>query len=86
MSFQRRLESRKNLRSIRGCLLMETKVKDLTVEELQSLISDTIKSTLEDLIEDMLALSSDEYLRSIVEARKDYKEGRIKYLEDIIDV
>ena len=65
---------------------METKVKDLTVEELQSLISDTIKSTLEDLIEDMLALSSDEYLQSIKEARKDYKEGRIKYLEDIIDV
>jgi len=65
---------------------METKVKDLTVDELQSLISDTIKSTLEDLIEDMLALSSDEYLQSIKEARKDYKEGRIKYLEDIIDV
>jgi len=64
---------------------MGTKVKDLTVEEFQSLISDTIKSTLEDLIEDMLALSSDEYLRSIEEARKDYKEGRIKYLEDIID-
>jgi hypothetical protein len=72
----------KILRSIKGCLLMETKVKDLTVEELQSLISDTIKSTLEDLIEDMLALSSYEYLQSIKEARKDYKEGRIKYLED----
>jgi len=65
---------------------MEAKIKDLTVEELQSLISNTIKSTLEDLIEDMLALSSDEYLQSIVEARKDYKEGKIKYLEDIIDV
>jgi hypothetical protein len=65
---------------------MGTKVKDLTVEEFQSLISDTIKSTLEDLIEDMLALSSEEYLRSIEEARKDYKEGRIKYLEDILDV
>ena len=65
---------------------METKVKDLTVEELQSLISGTIKSTLEDLIEDMLALSSDEYLQSIEEARKDYKEGKIKYLEDILDV
>jgi hypothetical protein len=65
---------------------MEAKVKDLTVEELQSLISNTIKSTLEDLIEDILALSSDEYLQSIVEARKDYKEGKIKYLEDIIDV
>jgi len=65
---------------------MGTKVKDLTVEEFQSLISDTIKSTLEDLIEDMLALSSEEYIHSIEEARKDYKEGRIKYLEDILDV
>jgi len=47
MSFQRTLESRRKLWS------MEAKVKDLTVKELQSLISDTIKSTLEDLIEDM---------------------------------
>ncbi len=65
---------------------METKVKDLTVKELQSLISDTIKNTLEDLIEDILALSSDDYLQSIEEARKDYKDGRMKYLEDLIDV
>ena len=28
-----------------------------------------------------MALSSEEYLRSIEEARTDYKEGRIKYLE-----
>jgi hypothetical protein len=41
---------------------------------------------LPNLIEDMLALSSDEYLQSIVEARKDYKEGRIKYLEDMLGV
>ena len=60
---------------------MEMKVKDLTVEELKSLISDTIRESLEDLIEDILALSSDEYLRSIEEARTDYKEGRMKYLE-----
>jgi hypothetical protein len=65
---------------------MEAKVKDLTVKELQSLISDTIKSTLEDLVEDMLALSSEEFIQSIEESRKDYKEGRIKYLEDLIDV
>ncbi len=65
---------------------METKVKDLTVGELKSLISDTIKESLEDLIEDIVALSSDEYLRSIEEARKDYREGKIKYLEEISDV
>jgi len=48
---------------------METKVKDLTVGELESLISDTVRGAMEDLMEDILALSSDEYLRSIEEAR-----------------
>jgi len=62
------------------------KVKDLTVGELKSLISDTIKESLEDLVKDIVALSSEEYLRSIEEARTDYKKGRIKYLEEISDV
>lgn len=65
---------------------METKVKDLTVGELQSLIYDTVRRAMEDLIEDLLALSSDEYLRSIEEARSDYKEGKVKHLEDVFDV
>lgn len=65
---------------------METKVKDLTVGELKSLISDTIKESLKDLIEDIVALSSDEFLCSIEEARSDYKEGKIKYLEEISNV
>lgn len=58
---------------------MVTKVKDLTVEELWTLISATIKDTLEEFIEDLSALSSEEYLRSIEEARTDYKEGKIKH-------
>ena len=64
---------------------METKVKDLTVGELQSLISDTVRGAMEDLIEDLSALSSDEYLRSIEEARSDYKEGKVKHLGDVFD-
>jgi hypothetical protein len=56
-------------------------LKSLTVGELKALISDTVKKTVEDLIEDLLALSSDEYLGSIEEARKDHKEGRVKYFE-----
>lgn len=60
-----------------------TKVKDLTVEELKTIISDTVKDSMQDIVEDMLALSSEEYLRSIEEARDDYKEGRIKSFEDI---
>lgn len=65
---------------------METMVKDLSVVEFRSLMSDAIRGTMEDLIEDMLALSSDEYLQSIEEARTDYKEGRVKCLEEIFDV
>jgi hypothetical protein len=63
---------------------METKVSDLTVGELQSLISDTARGAMEDVIEDILALSSDEYLRSIEEARSDYKEGKVKSLEELL--
>ncbi len=65
---------------------METMVKDLSVVEFRSLLSDAIRGAMEDLIEDMLALSSDEYLHSIEEARTDYKEGRVKCLEEIFDV
>lgn len=65
---------------------MEMRVKDLTIGELRSLISDTVKEAMEDLIEDILALSSNEYLHSIEEARSDYKEGKVKSLEEIFDV
>jgi len=65
---------------------MGTKIKDLSVEELQFLISDTVRETMEDLIEDMLALSSNEYISSIEEARKDYRKGKVKRFEDVFDV
>jgi hypothetical protein len=68
-------------------LRMATKVKDLTVGELQSLISDTIKSAMEDVLEDIVALSSEEeYLRYIEEARSDYKAGRMRPIEALFDV
>ncbi|VUT28168.1 MAG: hypothetical protein SYNGOMJ08_00730 [Candidatus Syntrophoarchaeum sp. GoM_oil] len=57
---------------------METKVKDLTIEELRSLVSDTVREAMNDSIEDMLALSSDDYLKSIEAARNDYKMGRAR--------
>ena len=58
----------------------------MTVGELQSINTDTIKGTLEDILEDIAALSSDEYLQSIEEARSDYKAGNVKRLEDLFDV
>ena len=60
-----------------------TKLKDLTVEEFKTLISDTIRLSMEDLLEDLTALSSKEYLSSIREAREDYKHGRVKSIEEI---
>jgi len=60
-----------------------TKLKDLTVEEFKTLISDTMRESLEDILEDFTALSSKEYLTSIREAREDYKYGRVKSLEEI---
>ncbi len=65
---------------------MDIKVRDLSIDEFQSLISNTIKETMEDIIEDLLALSSDKYINSIREARNDYKQGRVKNLEVVIDV
>ena len=58
-----------------------TKLRDLTVGEFKTLISDTIKENIEDLLEDFTALSSKEYLNSIREAREDYKHGRVKILD-----
>ena len=46
---------------------MEMKIKSLTVAEFQSLISDTMRATLNDLIEAVSVLSSPEHLKSIVE-------------------
>jgi hypothetical protein len=66
---------------------METeKVKDLTVKELKSLISATVRESTEDMIEDILALSSNKYLKSIEEARTDYRAGRTKSFEEVFDV
>lgn len=65
---------------------MKTKVKDLTVTELQNLISDTVRASVEEVLEDIVALSSKEYLHSIIEARRDYKEGRVKQFEEVFDV
>jgi len=65
---------------------MDTKIKDLTVEEFRSLLSDTLKEAMDDWKEDMLALSSQGYIDSIKESRKEYKEGKFKNLEDILNV
>lgn len=65
---------------------METRIKDLTVKELQSLIAKTVKETVEEVMEDALALASSNYLKSIEQARKDYQQGKTKTFEEVFDV
>ncbi len=62
------------------------KLKEMNEEELKSLIKESVREVAEDLIEDLMALSSKEFLKSVEEARKDYKEGKIKHLEELFDV
>ena len=63
---------------------MQMKVKDLTVDELKMIISDSIKENMQEISEDLIALSSKNYLDSIVRARKDYKDGKYITLEEIL--
>jgi hypothetical protein len=65
---------------------MSTKIKDLTTDELRTLITNTVKESMEDIIEDLLALSSENYLNSIEEARKAYKNGKIKTFDDVFNI
>ena len=59
------------------------KVSELKVEDLKDILLGVIKEALEDIKEDIEALASDEYIESIKEARREYREGKYKRLEDI---
>lgn len=56
---------------------MNTKISDLTIDELKNLISNIVHETMGDFLEDLKALSSKDYINSINEAREDYKAGDI---------
>jgi hypothetical protein len=58
-------------------------VKELTIREFKDLIHATVKEALEDELEDYLALRSEEYVKSIREARKEYKSGNVKNFDEL---
>lgn len=64
----------------------EKQVNDLTVSEFKMLISETIRETLEDIVENKEALASPIFLNAIKEAREEYKSGKTKNLEELFDV
>lgn len=65
---------------------MEKKINDLTVNEFQLLVNQSVHKAFEDVSEDILALSSQDYLNSIEDARNDFKEGKTKSFADVFDV
>ena len=61
---------------------MTTKIRDLTIQEFKDLLSSVVKETFEELLEDFTALSSNDFLESIEEARINFKEGKVKSFEE----
>jgi hypothetical protein len=59
-------------------------VKFLRLEELKQLIAETVAETMEDFIEDIEALRSEGFVRSVEEAREDYRSGRTETLEQVL--
>ncbi len=63
---------------------MNTRVSELTIDELKELISKSVQEAIEDYLEDLKALSSKDYINSIREAREDYKAGDFKDIDEVL--
>ena len=62
------------------------KVSDLTIEQLKKIVDELVKQNLEDIVEDIEALTSKRFIKSIEKSRKEYKEGKFKTFEEVFDV
>jgi hypothetical protein len=60
---------------------MEAKVSNLTVTELKDIISNVVEEKIEYVIEDMKSLLDVDFQKSIEEARKEYKEGKVTSID-----
>lgn len=67
-------------------VIIMTMVKDLTIEELQSVIKTTVEETMQEFMEEVFASNNHNYLASIEEARADYQAGRVMSFEEAFRV
>lgn len=51
---------------------------------LKKFIDELVKQNLEDFVEDIEALSSKRFIKSIDKSRKEYKEGKFKSFEEYL--
>lgn len=63
--------------------MQDAKVSELTVSELNNIITKVVKEAMEDMLEDILALSGPEFIASIEAAREDYRKGRVKSFKEV---
>jgi hypothetical protein len=63
--------------------MQDVKVSELTVSELNNIISTAVREAMEDVLEDILALGSSKFVASIKEAREDYRKGRVKSFKEV---
>ena len=61
------------------------KVSDLTVDQLKIIIDELLKKNLEDIIEDIEALSSKKFIKSVEKSRKEYSDGKFKNFEEVFN-
>jgi NTP pyrophosphatase (non-canonical NTP hydrolase) len=64
---------------------MTQRVADLTTGELERLVENTVRRTIEEYVETLEALNSVSYLESIREAREDSQNGTVTNLADLRD-
>ena len=62
-----------------------TTLRDMTVQEFEELVSQTVREALEGALEDLEASRSEEFLASIEEARADYAVGRTSSVDELLD-
>jgi hypothetical protein len=64
---------------------MSMAIKDMTTDELRELIATTVRESMEEIMEDLRALNSPEFIQSIEESRRDYERGDVRPLEEALD-
>ena len=63
---------------------MDIQVQNFTADELKIFINESIKEAMDEYFEDLIALTNKSYVQSIAEARREYSEGKVISLEELM--
>ena len=54
------------------------KISDLTIDQLKMIIDEVFKENMGDMLENMEAVSSPKFIKSVERSRKEYKQKKFK--------